>query len=215
MKRIAALLLVISLCAVSVSCARQPGQEPQPLREPTALMWLTRPSAAWPKTPQTEAAEPESSTEESTAQTQPPTTRRPQKKRDPLAAFEEQALELTNLAREQAGLAPLEFSEELRRCARIRAVEIVQSFSHDRPDGQSCFSLNPELILGENIAYGQTSPRQVVDAWMNSPSHREIILLDYLTVSAVGCYYDKTDDTYYWVQLFGCAEPEESTTADF
>ncbi len=201
LKRILAVLFSISLCAVSVSCARQTGEAPQPLPEPATFARFSHPSTVWPTVPQTEATEP--ATEEPTEITEPTTAKPAKKATDPLARLEEQALRLINLEREREGLAPLEFSEELQRCARIRSVEIVQEFSHDRPDGQSCFSLNPELIMGENIAYGQTTPRQVVDAWMDSPSHREIILMDRFTVSAVGCCYNKANDTYYWVQLFG------------
>lgn len=107
-----------------------------------------------------------------------------------------------NQERREAGIAPLSASDELQRCAAIRAKEIKQKFSHTRPNGQDCFSVNPDLIRGENIAYGQTSPQQVMNSWMNSQGHRENILRERFTLGAVACYYDKSTNTYYWVQLF-------------
>ena len=107
-----------------------------------------------------------------------------------------------NQERQAAGVAPLGSSEELQRCAEIRVKEIKQSFSHTRPNGQDCFSVNPDLIRGENIAYGQTTPQKVMNSWMNSSGHRENILRERFTLGAVACYYDKASNTYYWVQLF-------------
>ncbi len=113
------------------------------------------------------------------------------------------ALRLVNSERKKAGLEPLAANAELQRCANIRAKEIVQKFSHTRPNGQSCFEINADLVMGENIACGQRTPQEVVNGWMNSPAHRENILRKRFTIGAVGCYYDKTEKMYYWVQLFG------------
>jgi uncharacterized protein YkwD len=49
---------------------------------------------------------------------------------------------------------------------------------------------------GENIAKGQRSPQEVMDAWMNSQGHRENILSPNFTMIGVG-YYNG-----YWVQEF-------------
>ena len=58
---------------------------------------------------------------------------------------------------------------------------------------------------GENIAAGQDSPESVVDAWMNSPSHRAAILNKDYTYMGVGYYYIEDDyQSYYhfWTQEF-------------
>ena len=55
--------------------------------------------------------------------------------------------------------------------------------------------------MGENIAYGQTSPEMVMDSWMNSPGHRANILNGNYKYIGVGHYVDGTG-TNYWVQLF-------------
>ncbi|SER15644.1 Cysteine-rich secretory protein family protein [Gracilibacillus ureilyticus] len=50
----------------------------------------------------------------------------------------------------------------------------------------------------ENIAKGQRTPYQVVQAWMNSSGHRQNILNGNYTHIGVG--YDP--DGYYWTQMF-------------
>ena len=211
-ERILAVLLTVSLCALPVSCARQTAQ-PQPTTGgPTAAQTVRLTEFPLPAGEETSETEEESSTEPASATEATTKVKKTKKPVDPLAGLETEALRLANEERLRAGLEPLAFSEELRRCARIRAEEIRVSFSHVRPDGESCFSLNPELIMGENIAMGQRTPQQVVQAWMDSPAHREILLLERFTCSAVGCYYDRLDGTYYWVQLFG--EADETTTEE-
>ena len=87
----------------------------------------------------------------------------------------------------------------------MRAKEIVSSFSHTRPNGTSCFTVLNEIgakytSAGENIAKGQKTPEQVVEAWMNSPSHRANILSSKYTKLGVGCYFNGSNT--YWAQMF-------------
>lgn len=51
---------------------------------------------------------------------------------------------------------------------------------------------------GENIAKGQRTPKEVVNAWMNSQGHRANILNSSFTKIGVG--YVK--DGNYWTQMF-------------
>lgn len=51
---------------------------------------------------------------------------------------------------------------------------------------------------GENIAQGQRSPQEVVQAWMDSPGHRANILNGKFTHIGVG--YVKSGN--YWTQQF-------------
>lgn len=160
----------------------------------TVKATTTRPAAAATKKPTT-AAKP--------AEKQTTTAKPAEKAKASVADYEAEALRLTNRERKKAGLKAFGTSAELQRCADVRAKEIKKKFSHTRPNGKDCFSLNPDLIMGENIASGQTAPKEVVDGWMASKSHRENILRERFTLCAVGCYYDQAGDTYYWVQLFG------------
>lgn len=113
--------------------------------------------------------------------------------------------EIVNEERKAAGLSPLEYNSELCEMATVRAEEISRSFSHDRPDGSSCFSIFDEYgyrhyCAGENIAAGYRNPEHVMDGWMNSPGHRANILNSDFGSIGVGVY--KGDGWIYWVQLF-------------
>ena len=108
-------------------------------------------------------------------------------------------LSLVNEERAANGLGALEWSGSLAKAAKTRAAEIVVKWSHTRPDGSDWWTVS-DLTYGENLAYGQTSPSEVVEAWMNSAGHKANILGDYSTLG-VACYC--YDGTYYWVQEFG------------
>lgn len=108
---------------------------------------------------------------------------------------------LVNEARAANGLAPLVLDESLTACAMVRAREIGQQFSHTRPSGQKFYTVLDEGLLSyraaaENIAMGQSSARQVVDAWLNSPGHRANILSADYTHIGVGLVGRQ------WAQLF-------------
>ncbi len=53
---------------------------------------------------------------------------------------------------------------------------------------------------GENIAMGQTTPVDVMTAWMNSSGHRANIMNPGFTHLGVGCRYGT--GALYWVQDF-------------
>ena len=55
--------------------------------------------------------------------------------------------------------------------------------------------------FGENIAYGQRSPEEVMRVWMNSSGHRANILNGSFNAIGVGHYQDSAG-TDYWCQLF-------------
>ena len=112
---------------------------------------------------------------------------------------------LTNSARGQNGYAALVEDGALSEAAAVRAREIARSFSHTRPSGASFSSALSEsgvsyLRAGENIASGQKSASEVVNAWMNSPGHRANILNS--NYSRIGSASVNIDGTLYWVQLF-------------
>ena len=109
--------------------------------------------------------------------------------------------EETNKERISAGLPELVWSDELAEAADIRAEEIIDYFSHVRPDGTKCYALG-ERIHGENIARGpHASGSEFVQHWMDSPGHRENILRKEFTMMGVGTRYTEMGDT--GVQIFG------------
>ena len=124
---------------------------------------------------------------------------------DPQGDFAAQVAALVNAARAEYGLPALTVDAKVQQAAQVRARESAQSFSHTRPDGSSFSTALTEAGVsytrsGENIAYGQTTPQQVVQAWMDSAGHRANILDAGFTHIGVG--YAVVDGTAYWAQLF-------------
>lgn len=120
-------------------------------------------------------------------------------------SYAEQVVALVNEERAKVNLPALTMSAELNSAADIRAAETVQSFSHTRPDGSSFSSVLTENGIsyrgaGENIAWGQKTPEEVVSAWMSSDGHRANILNK--NFSTIGIGYHLNNSTPYWVQLF-------------
>ena len=96
-------------------------------------------------------------------------------------SFVEQVVALVNAERKKINLPALTLSNSLNTAAQTRAIEITQSFSHTRPNGSSFATVLSENNIsyrsaGENIAWGQKTPEEVVNAWMNSAGHRANIL---------------------------------------
>ena len=117
--------------------------------------------------------------------------------------YKQAVFDLVNIERAKAGLSPLEYYTDGQLAGDIRANEIAKKFAHERPDGNSCFTVFKEIgvsygYAGENIARGQRTPEIVVNDWMNSPGHRGNILDPNYTYLIVG-YDAKTNS---WVQLF-------------
>ncbi|MDR2753256.1 MAG: CAP domain-containing protein [Oscillospiraceae bacterium] len=131
--------------------------------------------------------------------------------------FAAEVLRLVNVERAAAGLPAVAGTiATLHSAAQKRAKEASVVWSHTRPNGSDCFTVLEEVGLvqmthyiacGENLAYGQASPAQVVKGWMLSADHRKNILGDY-THLGVGVF--EKNDTLYWAQMF-IKEPPTST----
>ena len=120
-------------------------------------------------------------------------------------SYAQQVIDLVNEERAKAGLAPVNASEAITQAANVRAQEIVTNFSHTRPDGSSFSTALRQAGVsymgsGENIAYGQRTPKEVMDGWMNSSGHRANILN--ANYKNIGIGYYENNGVKYWVQLF-------------
>lgn len=120
--------------------------------------------------------------------------------------FAVEVVRLINKEREKAGLSPLTVNVQAAEAAQVRAREIETAFSHTRPDGTSFVTALKEAGAvyrgaGENIAYGQRTPEQVMEVWMNSQGHRANILNPSFTSVGVG-HYQNSRGVSYWTQLF-------------
>jgi uncharacterized YkwD family protein len=122
-----------------------------------------------------------------------------------VSAFEKQVVELTNAERAKQGLAPLTLDTELSKVARTKSQDMKDKnyFDHNSPTYGSPFDMMKSFGVsyksaGENIAQGQTTPEQVVQAWMDSQGHRENIMNSSFTHIGVG--YVASGN--YWTQMF-------------
>lgn len=119
--------------------------------------------------------------------------------------FERQVIELTNVQRRNNGLSELQAHTELSNVARKKSADMQQNnyFSHTSPTYGSPFDMIRDFGISytaaaENIAQGQPTPEQVVDAWMNSEGHRQNILNGDFTHIGVG--YETNG--HHWTQMF-------------
>ncbi len=120
-------------------------------------------------------------------------------------SYEEEVIRLTNLKRTQSGLKPLKSNWELSRVARYKSQDMRNKnyFSHTSPTYGSPFDMMKAFGIsyrsaGENIAKGQSTPSQVVEAWWNSPGHKANILNSSYTEIGVGYVAEGR----YWTQMF-------------
>ena len=112
------------------------------------------------------------------------------------------AYEIVNQERIKAGVKPLRFNDKVYKAAMIRAKECHKYFSHIRPNGKDCFTALSEAgvkqnYAGENIAVGFSSPKSVMEVWMQSIGHRSNILNPVFT--DFGCGVCNTGE---WTQFF-------------
>ncbi len=121
-------------------------------------------------------------------------------------------VDLTNSERVQNQNVPLVRSATLDAAAKLKAEHMAKNeyFAHFSPDGVSPWHWFDEVgytyaHAGENLAIHFTDSAEVVEAWMDSPAHRENIVNGLYTEIGVGTYKGKYEgyDTVYVVQLFG------------
>ncbi|WP_426506177.1 CAP domain-containing protein [Dactylosporangium sp. McL0621] len=123
-------------------------------------------------------------------------------------AYENQVLALVNTERGKAGCQPLNYNAKLRAAAYKHSADMAAHnyFSHDSQDGTSFATrISNEGYrwsnAAENIAKGQRTPEEVMNAWMNSAGHKANILNCKLKDLGVGLAYQ--GKTAIWTQDFG------------
>lgn len=121
-------------------------------------------------------------------------------------------VDLTNQERAAAALLPLERNAVLDEAARLKAEHMAAEsyFAHYSPSGVSPWHWFATagysfVHAGENLAIHFSDSAQVVEAWMQSPAHRDnIVSANYRQIgvgTARGTYQGY--DTVFVVQLFG------------
>ncbi len=122
------------------------------------------------------------------------------------STFEQQVLALVNQERAIRNLHPLVMNAQLVQSARAHSADMAQQnfFSHTGLDGRSPGDRIEAAgyqgnAWGENIAFGQTTPEEVMNSWMNSPGHAANIL--HQDFCDIGVGYEPNGR--YWTQNFG------------
>ena len=108
-----------------------------------------------------------------------------------LHAIEARVVERTNSQRVLHGLPPLRVDPWLLSSARRHAAWMTNSRS----------LTHTSQSVGENIAMGQNSSAEVINAWMNSSGHRANILNPGYTRIGVAAFTTPSG-TIYWCQQF-------------
>ncbi|MEJ9129769.1 CAP domain-containing protein [Bacillus thuringiensis] len=197
-----------------------PGQQPTEnvvTEQPTAKPETQKPAEQKPaeqkpaeEVQKTEAQKPaENNNTQKPAEQKPaeqkPAEQKPAEEAKSLSEFEQRVVELTNAERAKQGLPALKIDTELSKVARIKSEDMQKNnyFDHNSPTYGSPFDMMKKFGIsytsaGENIAQGQRTPEEVVQAWMNSAGHRANILNNGFTHIGVG-YVESGN---YWTQQF-------------
>ncbi len=133
-------------------------------------------------------------------------------------------IELTNIRREDAGVAQLNPDPALTAAALMKARDMAENeyFAHTSPEGVTPWYWFEKVgydynFAGENLAVNFTEAERVDQAWMDSPSHRRNIINerfeDIGIATAEGRYRGRR--AYFVVQLFGTRAPETVETFSY
>lgn len=132
---------------------------------------------------------------------------------------ETELLVLTNKVRQEKGLNPLAINEKLANAARLKADDMFGKnyWAHFGPDGSSPWNFIKQsgynyVYAGENLAKGFTFSQEVIDAWMNSESHKDNIVSSKYNDIGFAIVEGNLlgEETVLIVQLFGSSEASSS-----
>lgn len=132
-------------------------------------------------------------------------------------------LNLTNKERQKEGLPVLTINEKLSEAANLKAVDMFASnyWAHFSPEGKSPwdFIIKSDYqysFAGENLAKDFSDSQGVVDAWIESPTHKaNIIKTEYTDIGfAVVNGKINGQDTTLVVQMFGTLQPGQKKEAN-
>ncbi|HBG8468384.1 uncharacterized protein, YkwD family [Clostridioides difficile] len=124
------------------------------------------------------------------------------------SAYQKEVVDLVNVERAKAGLNPLTLDSSISNVATKKSQDMIDNnyFSHNSPTYGSPFDMLKKFGIsyktaGENIAMGQKTPKEVVNAWMNSEGHRKNIMNPNFSKIGVGVA-QKSGGSIYWTQIF-------------
>jgi uncharacterized protein YkwD len=168
---------------------------------------------SYPAAPTTGASptDPASPTPDPTTPAASPTTKRPTAtppQPTGNAGAEATVLQIVNAERAKVGCKPLTMDSRLTTAARKHSADMAARnyFSHTTPEGVTFDKRITAAgyrwsAAAENIAKGQRTAAEAMDAWMHSPGHRANILnCGYVNIGIGVVFAGRTG---YWTQDFG------------
>lgn len=182
----------------------EPSHKPSHKPKKTAPEASTsRPATAAPE-PTTAAPEPTTAAPKPTASASSPAATGGSQASGAVA----KVVELVNAERSKAGCSPVKVNAALTEAAQKHSEDMAasRSMSHTGSDGSSPADRITRAgyswsTYGENVAYGYSTPEQVMTGWMNSPGHKKNILNCAFKEIGVGLAQPGS----YWTQDFGAA----------
>jgi hypothetical protein len=128
------------------------------------------------------------------------------------AVIQSEIVSLTNAERDQSGIAKLKENARLTSSAQAKANDMAAKgyFAHNSPDGTKPWAWIQEAgynykYAGENLAVRFVDSKDVVVAWMASPTHRANVLKSTYTEIGIGIAQGtyKGEPATFVVQHFG------------
>ncbi|WP_405968620.1 CAP domain-containing protein [Streptomyces sp. NBC_00015] len=181
---------------------------PKPKHTPTPTP--TRPSS----TAENTASGPQSTTPSTTPKatatatataSAAPTSPSTSKAAAPASGTSARIVQLVNAERSKVGCSPVTLNAVLTKAAQAHSEDMAthQNMSHTGSDGSAPGDRITRAgyawsTYGENVAYGYTTPEQVMSGWMSSPGHKANILNCAFKEIGVGLAQPGS----YWTQDF-------------
>jgi uncharacterized protein YkwD len=129
-------------------------------------------------------------------------------------------ISVTNATRQTYGLSPLHPQPQLMKAAEAKAQAMItaNTWSHNTPTETPWQFIQGEgytyVLAGENLAKGFDTAEAVVDAWINSPSHKENLLNSEYSetgVAVIEATFQNKDQTTLVVQFLAkAADPQNN-----
>ncbi|MFI1186240.1 sigma-70 family RNA polymerase sigma factor [Streptomyces californicus] len=198
---------------VSLPASPPPAPTPSVSASASASAPASPSASASPSPSRTPKAKPKKSTPAPPAPTSaPPAPKPPKPKPKPAppapSGMAEQVTALVNSERAKEGCGPVSVNAQLNTAAQRHSADMAANdyFSHTSQDGRE-----PDdritaagyqwITYGENIAKGQRTPAEVMQAWMDSPGHRANILN--CAFKEIGMGKQESGGGPLWTQVFG------------
>jgi len=121
-------------------------------------------------------------------------------------------ININNTARKELGLQPLVFSPELTKATRLKLsnMQTEHYFNHYNANGKSLKNFLNDvnynyLYAGENLARNYNDNHELVQAWLDSPTHRHNMLYPNFNEVGIAFAYVNLNgvDQLVTVMMFG------------